>query len=264
MNINIPDKYKNVIDIILSITPEAYLVGGYIRDALIGIDNKDADIDIAVNGKYINKIKEELEKDKYTINIDGLKFGVITAYLEDGDNIDIAEFRNENYDSSSRKPKVKASDNIYDDVKRRDFTINAIAYNLKRKELIDEFNGQEDIKNKIIRAVGNPDERFDEDPLRILRGLRIATKLGFNIEEKTLKSMEKNSYKLQKVSGERIRDELIKGLEINPKRFFELLEESKVLYTLINEMEGAKELKHGNKHGHYGENLIQHIIDVLD
>ena len=100
--------------------------------------------------------------------------------------------------------------------------------------------------------------------MRILRGIRLATKLGFNIEEKTLKSMGKNAYKLEKVSGERIRDELVKGLEANPKRFFELLEKSGVLYTLIEELEGAKELRHDNRHGHYGENLIEHIIDVLE
>ena len=264
MIIKIPEEYEDSINTILSITPEAYLVGGYIRDALIGVDNKDADIDIAVNGKYIDSIKEAFEKKKYTVNIDGLKFGVITVYLQDGSNVDIAEFRNESYDSSSRKPNVKQSDNIYDDVSRRDFTITAMAYNLKTKELVDLFNGQRDIKNKIIRAVGNPDERFNEDPLRILRGIRLASKLNFEIEQKTLESMGRNAKKLEKVSGERIREELIKGLEANPKRFFMLLEKSRVLYTLIEELEGAKDLKHDNRHGHYGENLIEHIIDVLD
>jgi tRNA nucleotidyltransferase (CCA-adding enzyme) len=264
MEIKIPEEYKDAVETITSITKDAYLVGGYIRDFLVGIENNDADIDIAVNGKYIDSIKDAFEKKKYTINTDGLKFGVITVYLKNGSNVDIAEFRNESYDSSSRKPKVKPSDNIYDDIKRRDFTITAMAYNLSTKELIDNFNGREDIKKKIIKAVGNPDERFDEDPLRILRGIRLATKLGFNIEDRTLKSMGKNAYKLEKVSGERIRDELIKGLEANSKRFFELLEKSGVLYTLIEELEGAKELKHDNRHGHYGENLIEHIIDVLE
>lgn len=264
MDVEIPKRYDKVIEIIMSNVPEAYLVGGCIRDQLIGIENDDADIDIAVNGKYMDVLKNAFEKEGYAVNTDGLKFGVITVYLDGGDNIDIAEFRNDSYNDRSRKPTVLSSDNIYDDVKRRDFTITAMAVNLRTGELIDEFNGMRDIKNGIIRAVGNPDERFNEDPLRILRGIRLATRLNFNIDSETLDSMRRNVRKLEKVSGERIRDELIKGLEADPKRFFILLEESGVLYELIGELEGAKELKHDYRHGHYGENLIEHIIDVLE
>ncbi len=264
MEIKIPKEYEDAIDTITSITKDAYLVGGYIRDFLIGIKNNDADIDIAVNGKYIDSIKNAFEEKNYTVNTDGLKFGVITVYLEDGSNVDIAEFRNETYDERSRKPTVSSSDNIYDDIKRRDFTITAMAMNLITGELIDEFGGIKDIRNRIIRAVGDPDERFNEDPLRVLRGIRLAAKLNFNIDSETLDSMRRNAHKLEKVSGERIREELIKGLEANPKRFFILLEKSGVLYELISELEGAKDLKHDHRHGHYGENLIEHIIDVLE
>ena len=264
MEIEIPEKYNAAISIILSTVSDAYLVGGYIRDKLIGVDNCDADIDISINGKYIESLKNVFEGKGYTVNTDGLKFGVITVYLEDGSNIDIAEFRNETYDGRSRKPTVMASDNIYDDIKRRDFTITAMALSLNTGELIDEFGGIKDIENKIIRAVGNPDERFNEDPLRILRGIRLAARFGFAIDDKTLSSMRSNVKKLEKVSGERIRDELIKGLEADPKRFFILLEESGVLYELINDLKGAKGLKHDYRHGHYGESLIEHIIDVIE
>lgn len=267
MKLLIPNNYKKAFSIMLSITDEVYIVGGFVRDLYTGKREDKDDVDVAVHGKHLKELTTAFEKSGYTINEDGLKFGVITVFIpiknNDFEKLDIAQFRNEKYDTKSRKPIVQEADNIEDDLSRRDFTLGAIAYNVKTGKILDPFNGIKDIHNKIIRAVGNPDDRFKEDPLRILRGLRHAVKFGYTIEPKTFEAMKRNAYRLSIVSGERIRDELFKGLNYNSKEFFILLEKSGVLKELIKEFETANEIKHDSRHGHYNETLIEHIIDVL-
>ncbi len=266
--ITIPEDYKESLELLLQATDNFYIVGGFIRDSIIGIKQKDFDIDIAVNGKYINKIKELFEKNNYTINEDGFdRFGTITVYIKKGSSfikLDIAQFRNEEYEDNSRKPIVGKESTIEKDLERRDFTINAMAYDYKNKKIIDLFNGKNDLNKKIIKAVKDPDERFKEDPLRILRGLRFAVKYNFKIENNTFAAMIRQAPRISIVSGERIRDEIIKGLSYNSVEYFKLLVDSGIMKELVKEFEDVKNIKHDDRHGHYNETLMQHILDLLE
>ncbi len=262
MTIDIPKEYQPALEMISQMT-DTYVVGGYIRDSLMGVLNDDVDIDVAIHGSYIDQIAKKAEENGYTVNRDGLKFGVITIYIDKTRKIDVAQFRNEIYIENSRKPIVEKSDNINDDLSRRDFTISAIAYKYPSGQIIDMFGGISDMKKKIIRCVGNPNDRFREDPLRILRALRFATRFNFEIEENTMNSIIANASRLSIVSGERIREELMKSFSYDPERFFMLLEKSKILYQIFPEYMNAKEIVHDNRYGHYSENLIQHVMDML-
>lgn len=183
---------------------EAYIVGGCVRDFMLQkIPN---DFDITTNALPY-EIKECFKEHK--IIETGAKHGTVTIII-DIRKIEITTYRIEGTYSDNRHPDVvKFSHNLYDDLIRRDFTINAMAINIYG-EIIDNFNGRADLKNKIIRAVGDPSKRFTEDALRILRALRFASQLGFYIENKTSDMIHKYAYLLKNISAERIREEFVK------------------------------------------------------
>lgn len=204
MKIYLPKVVKFIIDRIYEYGYEAFIVGGCIRDYISGITPNDYDI---TTNATPNKIMDIFKEFKLIEN--GIKHGTV-GILIDGDIYEITTYRIENEYEDSRRPKsVEFTGNIVDDLKRRDFTINAMAYNDK-KGLIDEFGGIVDLKNKVIKTVGNPDKRFNEDGLRIIRAIRLSSKLGFNIEDKTLNSIYKNYHILKNISIERITDEINK------------------------------------------------------
>lgn len=202
----IPDYVMYVLNKLNSRGFEAYIVGGCVRDFLIR--KVPSDFDITTNALPC-EIRECFEE--YKIIETGAKHGTVTVII-DIQKIEITTYRIEGTYSDNRHPDtVKFSHNLYDDLIRRDFTINAMAVNVSGK-LIDNFNGRSDLKNKVIRAVGDPSKRFAEDALRILRALRFASQLGFDIENKTSEIIHQYAYLIKNISAERIREEFVKIL----------------------------------------------------
>ena len=184
----------------------AFLVGGCVRDSLL--NKKPKDYDITTNA-LPEQIKQTF-KDYTTIDT-GIKYGTIVVVIN-RKNIEITTFRQESNYLDNRRPEiVKFDTSVNNDLSRRDFTINALAYN-KEQGIVDLFNGTEDLKNKVIRCVGDANLRFQEDGLRILRALRFASQLGFEIEEETKKAIFNNKHLLLNISNERIFAELCKLL----------------------------------------------------
>lgn len=182
---------------------EAYIVGGCVRDSLLGVLPKDWDITTSAKPEEIIWCF----KNYRTINT-GLKHGTVTVIIN-GKQLEVTTYRIDGRYTDNRHPdSVVFTEKISHDLKRRDFTINSLAYN--KQGLVDLFGGAEDIKNKTIRCVGEPDERFKEDGLRILRALRFASVLGFDIDENTSFSIHRNKDLLNNISGERISAEFSK------------------------------------------------------
>lgn len=185
---------------------EAYIVGGCVRDSLIG--RKPNDYDITTSAKPEEII--DCFKD-FRVIPTGLKHGTVTVLLKDI-GYEITTYRIEGKYTDCRRPDtVEFTTLLYEDLKRRDFTINAMAYN-SEDGLIDYFNGEKDLQDKIIRTVGVAEERFSEDALRMMRAVRFAAQLDFNIEENTEKAIIKNSGLIEKISIERIREEFNKTI----------------------------------------------------
>lgn len=225
---------------------EAYVVGGCVRDLIM--DRKPKDWDVATNAK-----PEEIMKifpDSFYEN----KFFTVGTKTKDEKNpvVEITTFRIEQKYSDKRHPdKVKFAKTLAEDLGRRDFTVNALALKIKNKDfkIIDLFDGQKDLKNKIIRAVGNPNERFDEDALRMMRAIRFYSELGnfsaqggpasgWKIENKTQEAIEKNAKNLSYISQERIHDELNRIiLSERPAEGIDMLHETGLLDFIIPELE---------------------------
>lgn len=198
----LPIYVTNVMNALENAGHECYCVGGCVRNSLLSIPVCDYDITTsALPSETISALSE------FKVIETGIKHGTVTA-LSDSQPIEITTFRSEKAYSDHRHPdSVTFSKTLKDDLSRRDFTINALAYN-EKSGIVDIFGGQKDIDRRLIKTVGNPDERFDEDALRILRALRFASVLNFSIEEKTAESICKNYKLLSFVSKERIYSEL--------------------------------------------------------
>jgi poly(A) polymerase/tRNA nucleotidyltransferase (CCA-adding enzyme) len=221
---------------------EAYLVGGSVRDFLINREPKDWDVTTSAEPKDIQKI---FPKHFYENN-----FGTVTVFINTF-QIEITTYRLEKGYSDKRHPdSIKYTKKLEEDLRRRDFTINAMALT-SNKEIIDPFKGEIDLKEKLIRAVGNPRERFSEDALRLLRAIRFAAQLNFKIEEETKKTIKKLAKNLQFISKERIRDELIKiVVSDNPKYGFDLMSELGILEQVLPEVAKGIDVEQ-NKHHIY-------------
>ncbi len=201
--IKIPAETQYVIDTLIKNGHSAYIVGGCVRDSLMGKTPDDFDVTTSALPEDVQNLFEK------TVPT-GIKHGTVTVMV-DKTPIEVTTFRTEGGYSDSRHPEsVSFVSNIQEDLSRRDFTVNAIAYN-KYDGIVDFFGGNEDINNKILRAVGNPEKRFSEDALRILRLFRFASTLGFTCEENTLNAAIKCSKGLEKISRERIFTELYKA-----------------------------------------------------
>ena len=205
ININIPREAKIALNILIKNGFEAYVVGGCVRDSLLGIVPNDWDITTSAKpGEIIDCFQNYR-----TINT-GLKHGTLTVIIE-GMQIEITTYRIDGRYSDNRHPdSVFFTDDVSYDLKRRDFTINSLAYN--NNGIVDLFGGIDNIKNKIIKCVGDPDERFNEDGLRILRALRFASVLEFTIDHETSVSIHRNKGLLNSISKERIANEFNKFL----------------------------------------------------
>ncbi|MCM8771641.1 MAG: CCA tRNA nucleotidyltransferase [Candidatus Omnitrophica bacterium] len=236
---------------------QIYLVGGYIRDKIL--KRKSKDIDFVMEEDALQIAKEFAEMFSLPSPIFYGRFG--TAMIEVNDiKLEFATARKESYPEDSRKPFVEKA-SIYEDLKRRDFTINAIAQNLITGEILDPFNGRIDIKKKIIRTPIDPDKTFYDDPLRILRGVRFATKFKFEVEPNTLEGMKKNKERIKIVSEERIADEIMKILECShPSIGFELMDKIGLLEIILPEIANLKE----QRTDHPCKDLFSHTLKTLD
>ena len=203
----IPPYIKTALETLENAGFEAYLVGGCVRDALLGDAPGDYDITTSAKPEQIKALFEG----EYKLILGGMKHGTVTPIIADCP-VEITSFRIDGSYSDNRHPdSVEFSEKLLDDLSRRDFTVNALAYSEKRG-LVDCFGSVEDLKNRIIRCVGEADRRFGEDALRIIRALRFSAVLGFEIEKKTGKSINKNIESILNVSAERIYSELKKLL----------------------------------------------------
>ena len=201
---NIPQYAKKSLEILEKNGFEAYIVGGCVRDFLM--NKTPHDFDITTNAR-----PQDTKKcfDGYRLITNGEKHGTIAVVI-DGEVVEITTYRIDGSYSDSRHPEsVTFSKNLSEDLSRRDFTVNAMALD-KNGEIVDLFGGRSDIENKIIRTVGNPSDRFEEDALRIMRALRFASLLGFEIDPETSEQIHKKAYLLKNISIERIRDEFMK------------------------------------------------------
>jgi len=227
----------------------AYLVGGCVRDAIMGNTPNDYDITTSALPDEIQNVFEN----RKTLDI-GIKHGTITVFTDTGRQIEVTTYRTDGEYKDNRHPEsVTFVDDIKGDLSRRDFTVNALAYN-HQDGLVDVFGGKSDIDNKIIRCVGNPDIRFNEDALRILRGLRFASTLGFTVEENTAKSIKENCELLKNVSVERILVELKKM--IAGEIFCDISKEfTCVFYVVLPELlQSAKNVNNAFERASYCEN----------
>jgi tRNA nucleotidyltransferase (CCA-adding enzyme) len=196
------EKGKKILKELLDLNYQAFFVGGFVRDYLLGIEPND--IDITTNA-LPNEVQEIFSKTRAT----GLKYGTISVF-KGKDTFEVTTFRSDKKYLNHRQPEaVEFSTNIEEDLKRRDFTINALAMDYTG-EIVDLFSGRKDLSAKLIRAIGEPDIRFNEDALRMLRAFRFVSKLNFDIEEKTFKSIQKNIELLKEISNERVLMELRK------------------------------------------------------
>jgi poly(A) polymerase/tRNA nucleotidyltransferase (CCA-adding enzyme) len=231
---------------------QAYLVGGCIRDLLLEIPVAEWD---AATSARPDEVAGLFPKVIPT----GIEYGTVTILLSDG-QYEVTTFRSDERYIDGRHPaNVTFTDDIHKDLSRRDFTMNALAYDPESKELIDDWGGQKDLKNKLIRAIGNPMERFSEDGLRTVRACRFAAKLEFEIEKETLAAVPKTLKITKKVAPERIHDELVKMLAADkPSIGFELMRKSGLLKLIMPELEdcyGVEQPRKFHKYDVYWHSL---------
>ena len=231
---------------------KGYIVGGAIRDILLGLKPKD--VDFATNLSY-----ETLKTlfSEYTPKETGKSFGVLRIRINNID-YEIAKFREDIY---GKEKKVSFVDDIKNDLARRDFTINAMAYNQK-EGIIDLYNGQKDIENRIINFIGNAEERIIEDPLRVLRAFRFMSRLNFSLSENTIEAIKKQKDLLKNIPEERITMEFSKLLlGDNIKNTLTLMKDTGVLELIIPEFKATYDFNQCNPH--HNLDLFNHIINVV-
>lgn len=248
MNISMPKGAEIIIEKLYSYGFEAYAVGGCVRDSLMGNTPDDWDITTDALPQQVKDIFSDTK-----VIETGISHGTVTIILND-ELYEVTTFRCDGEYSDHRHPdKVKFANLLIDDLKRRDFTINAIAYNNKHG-IIDPYGGVKDIENGIIKAVGNAEKRFEEDGLRILRGLRFASKLGFAIEENTANAMDNCKDYLDYVAGERKYIEICK-LILGENALQVLLKYPHIIGVAIPEIKDCIGFNQQNRH---------HIYDVWE
>ncbi|WP_426350932.1 CCA tRNA nucleotidyltransferase [Alloiococcus sp. CFN-8] len=255
MIISLPKNVAYIIDTLYDKGFEAYAVGGCIRDSILGKKPNDWDITTSAPPEIIEKTFEK------TIPT-GIKHGTVTVLI-DKEPFEVTTYRIDGEYLNNRRPEeVTFVSSLKEDLARRDFTINALAYNHK-DGLKDYHNGLSDIKEGIIRTVGNPDVRFTEDALRLLRAVRFSCQLGFSLSEETYDSIKKNSSLIKNISRERIREELNKILlSDKPSKGFLLLESTGLLKYILPEAQAMVGLDQRNPH--HDKDVFIHTLSVID
>lgn len=253
--INIPLNIKNVISVLYENGFEAFLVGGCVRDFILGKVPYDFDI-------TTNALPHEMQKcfKDYKVIETGLSHGTLTVVSE-GENIEITTYRKDGEYEDGRHPlSVEFTPSLEEDLKRRDFTMNAIAYS-EKDGFVDFFGGIKDIENKVIKAVGNPYERFSEDKLRIMRGIRFSSQLSFAIESETKEAIFSLKDGLKEISAERISVELDKLL-MGDNVYLVLTEYAEVLSVVIPEIKPCIDFEQKNPYHIY--TVWEHIAKAVE
>ena len=255
----LPKNVNNIIDTLYSNGYEAFVVGGCVRDSILGKNPND--FDVTTNAKPL-KVKEIFEEVGYKVIDTGLQHGTVTIVIEK-ENFEVTTYRIEGEYLDNRRPsEVFFTNELKEDLKRRDFTINALAYNNKFGT-IDYFSGKEDLQNKIIRAIREKEKRFEEDGLRMLRAVRFEAQLGFEIEKETLKAIKVNSILLKNISAERIRDEFIKILiSSSPSKGIRRLLDLDLLQYIIPEL--LETVNFDQRSRYHDKDVFNHTMMVLD
>ncbi|MGN0009991.1 MAG: CCA tRNA nucleotidyltransferase [Marinilabiliaceae bacterium] len=252
-----------VRDIVGETGQPAFVIGGFVRDLLLGIPSQD--IDIVVQGSGIDLARAVHERFR------GSKLSVFknfgTAQVKMGPaEVEFVGARKESYRSDSRKPIVEDG-TIDDDQKRRDFTINALALSLNPDtygDIVDPFGGIDDLQNGIIRTPLDPEVTFSDDPLRMLRGIRFATRLQFAIADETLEGMSRMAPRIEIISQERVTDELMKSMETAaaPSLTWKLLDKVGLLQYILPELSALKGVEKRGRFAH--KDVFYHTMQVLD
>lgn len=250
----IPDEIRKLQEIV-----NGYIVGGSLRDILMNEEPKDYDMTTPYTPDMIKQI---LQDNDYKIIPIGEKFGTIMTFAGEYP-VDITTFREEKYDYKSRKPEVSYVKDIKDDLGRRDFTINAMAMDSNGK-LIDPYGGEDALKSRKIEFVGNPDERIAEDPLRMLRACRFASRMDFDIAKQSLDKIVKDSEELKRISRERVMEELKKSSDSFSNMFQCLTNTNQVKQVFDIDTDKMKEIRHDSRGRHHNESIYEHTVEVLD
>ncbi len=267
---NIPTEVTRVTNTLEEGGFEAYLVGGCVRDILLGRVPKDWDVTTDAKPEQIQALFDEDETFyENTFGTVGVKVEQGSEDFADEDGIiEVTPYRTEGKYTDARRPdEVQFSDSLSDDLKRRDFTINAIAYRQVTDELVDEYGGQADLENKVLKAVGDANTRFSEDALRMMRALRLSAQLDFAIDGETMVAIASNSALLEKVSHERIRDEFTKIIMSDtPSIALGLAEQLGMLQYIVPELRegiGCEQGKKAHAYHVFEHNLraLQHAAD---
>ena len=243
MEIKIPEKVDYILNILHENGYEAYAVGGCVRDALLGREPEDWDITTSAQPEQVKAL--------FTRTIDtGLQHGTVTVMLQ-SEGFEITTYRIDGIYEDGRHPKeVQFTSDLIEDLKRRDFTINAMAYS-KEDGIVDAFDGVGDLKRGAIKCVGDARERFSEDALRMLRAVRFAGQLGFEIEEKTKEAILEKAPTLEKISAERIRVELDKLLCSNHPMRLVTAQELGITKVVLPEFDEMLATPQNNPHHQY-------------
>lgn len=256
MRIQLPEKVNNIINTLEEAGYEAYAVGGCVRDSILGREPDDWDITTSA--------KPEETKRLFPRTVDtGIKHGTVTVLLG-GEGFEVTTYRIDGVYEDGRHPtEVTFTANLKEDLLRRDFTINAMAYNDK-SGLVDLYGGLTDIEDKVIRCVGDARERFDEDALRMLRAVRFSAQLGYRIDEATGEAVKALAPNLQKISAERIQVELIKLVTSPHPDYLRTAYELGITAQILPEFDLCMETPQRHKHHCYdvGEHILHSMLGV--
>ncbi|MCC8141477.1 MAG: HD domain-containing protein [Lachnospiraceae bacterium] len=260
MRIELPDKVSYLISELNKAGFDAYAVGGCVRDAILGRTPEDWDVTTPATPKQVKNVFRG--PGIFTVDT-GIEHGTVTVMM-DGEGFEVTTYRLDgHYDDARHPSEVTYTDVLTEDLKRRDFTINAMAYN-EDAGLVDAFDGLDDLNRGVIRCVGNPEERFGEDALRMMRAVRFAAQLGFAIDADTRAAIPKLADNLSLISAERIRTELVKLLiSPHPDAMREVWETG-MADVFLPEFSRLMETEQNNPHhcGTVGEHTIRSLMEV--
>ncbi len=234
------------------------IVGGPVRDALLGRDSNDVDLTTDAVPQRVLELIDGWADSVWTV---GIEFGTV-GLRKRGLQLEITTYRSEAYSPKSRKPEVAYGTNIHDDLLRRDFTVNAMAVHLPSREFVDPFGGLADLRAKVLRTPGRPEDSFSDDPLRIMRAVRFAAQLGFSLAPEVAEAARGMADRLSIVSAERVRDELTKlMLSPDPRRGIELMVDLGIAEHVMPEIPKMR-LEIDEHHRH--KDVYEHSLTVLD
>ena len=265
MVFRVPGDVLDVAGVLRDRGYRVFVVGGAVRDFLMGVDPSDFDL---VTNALPDIVLEIFSEKGWIVVPKGVEYGVVSVvHPVTGREVEIATMRREIYlrDFDRRSARVEYTDDIVEDLARRDFTINAIAYDPVTGEIIDPFNGRRDIEEGVIRFVGDPSGRIREDPLRMLRAIRFSSRFGFRIDTDSFNSIRDNWELIRYISWERIGEEIWKSVTKSKsfRLFVEKMYESMLYKHILPEIDEWLRIRHDHRGHHRGETLYEHVIESL-